>query len=144
MQFKKGKAADDIISLLAEGADLTGEISFNNRLRVNGSIKGKVCSDATLEIGSGGRVDAEVTVRKISVKGELHGVIKASDRVEICKDGKVFGDIYTPCLIIEAGGVFEGRCNMSEGKQTNKKETEPLPKSVESSAGKVGQPTSGT
>jgi cytoskeletal protein CcmA (bactofilin family) len=65
-------------------------------------------------IGAKGRVEAEALVQRISINGEFRGVIRASDRVEINKAGKVYGDIYTPCLIIEGGAIFEGRCNMSE------------------------------
>jgi cytoskeletal protein CcmA (bactofilin family) len=144
MQFTKGKAADEIVSLLGQGAELTGEISFTNGLRVNGVIKGKVRSDATLEIGPGGRVDAEVSVRKISINGEFHGVIRASDRVEIHKDGKVFGEIYSPCLIIEAGAFFEGRCNMSDNKRTKTKEEGALLKALDLGPGKSSQLSSGS
>jgi cytoskeletal protein CcmA (bactofilin family) len=112
MQFKKGKTADEIVSHLGEGTELSGDVSFTNGLRVDGVIKGKVHSEGILEIGPAGRVDAEINVRKILIRGEFHGVIHASDRVEILKDGKVFGDIFSPCLIIEAGAIFEGRCNM--------------------------------
>jgi cytoskeletal protein CcmA (bactofilin family) len=128
MQFMKGKSTDEIVSLLGEGAELTGEISFTNRLRVNGVVKGKVRSEATLEIGPTGKVDAEVNIRKISISGEFRGVIKASDRVEIHKDGKVFGEIYSPCLIIEAGALFEGRCNMAESRKSSIREEGSQPK----------------
>jgi cytoskeletal protein CcmA (bactofilin family) len=114
MQFKKGKETDEIVSLLGVGAELNGEISFTNGLKVDGVVKGKVRSEAALVVGRSGKVEAEVNVKKISISGEFHGVIRASDRVEIYKDGKVYGDIFSPCLIIEAGAIFEGRCNMSE------------------------------
>jgi cytoskeletal protein CcmA (bactofilin family) len=117
MPFMKRKAADNIVSLLGKGAEMMGEISFTNGLRVEGVIRGKVRSEATLQIGPGGLVDAEVRVRRVSINGEFHGVIYADDRVEIHKDGKVYGDIYSPCLIIEAGAVFDGRCNMSDEKK---------------------------
>jgi cytoskeletal protein CcmA (bactofilin family) len=113
----KRKTTDNIVSLLGKGAEMTGEIAFTNGLRVEGVIRGKVRSEATLEIGPGGLVDAEVNVRRISINGEFHGIIHAADRVEIHKDGKVVGDIYSPCLIIEAGAVFDGRCNMSDEKK---------------------------
>ena len=91
MQFKKGKAEDEIVSHLGEGTELKGEISFTNGLRVDGVIKGKVRSEALLEIGPAGKVDAEVEVRKILIRGEIRGAIHASDRVEILKEGKVVG-----------------------------------------------------
>ena len=122
MQFRKGKAEDEIVSHLSPGTELTGELSFTNGLRVDGIVKGKVRSEALLEIGPAGKVEAEIQVRKILVKGEFRGAIHASDRVEILKEGKVFGDIYSPCLIIEAGAIFEGRCNMLDQKAQAKKE----------------------
>jgi cytoskeletal protein CcmA (bactofilin family) len=112
MQFGKGKSTDDIVSLLGEGTELNGELTFTHGLRVEGVVKGKVRSEALLEIGPSGKMDAEIDVRKILIRGEFRGSIHASDRVEILKDGKVFGDIFSPCLIIEAGAFFEGRCNM--------------------------------
>lgn len=126
MQFKKGKAEDEIISHLGEGTELTGDVSFNKGLRVDGVIKGKVRSDAILEIGPGGKVDAEINIRKILIRGEFRGSIRASERVEILKEGKVFGDIFSPCLIIEAGALFEGRCNMLNQKAEAPKEANPV------------------
>lgn len=138
MAFMKSKSADEIVSHLGEGAEFSGELSFASGLRVKGVIKGKVQSEATLEIGPGGKVDAEVAVRRIVIAGEFRGIIRASDRVEILKDGKVFGDIYTPCLIIEAGAIFEGRCNMSE-KKGQMKDGESSLKAVDSDSGKPMQ-----
>ncbi len=114
MQFMKGKSENEIVSHLGQGTELNGELSFTHGLRVDGVVKGKVKSEAVLEIGPAGKVDAEIEVRKILIRGEFRGAIHAADRVEILKDGKVFGDIYSPCLIIEAGAIFEGRCNMLE------------------------------
>ena len=117
MQFGKGKSADDIASHLGQGTELNGELTFARGLRVDGVVKGKVRSEALLEIGPAGKVEAEIEVRKILVRGEFRGAIHASDRVEILKDGKVYGDIFCPCLIIEAGAFFEGRCNMLDQKK---------------------------
>jgi cytoskeletal protein CcmA (bactofilin family) len=113
MKFGKEKP-DDIQSILGEGVEMVGEINFSTGLRVDGVIRGKIRSEGILAIGSKGRVEAEVLIKRISINGEFRGVIHASDRVEIHKDGKVYGELYTPCLIIEAGALFEGKCNMSE------------------------------
>jgi cytoskeletal protein CcmA (bactofilin family) len=132
MQFNRNKSANEMVSHIGKGAEVTGDISFANEMLVDGIIKGKVNSEAVLEIGPGGKVDAEVNIRKISINGEFHGVIKASDRVEIHKEGKVYGEIFTPCLIIEAGGLFQGHCEMGNSPKTAaKKEDFPLPKQAE-------------
>ena len=144
MRIKKGKAEDEIVSILGKGLEMTGEISFTTGVRVNGVINGKVRSEAVLEIGSGGKVDAEITIRKILINGEFRGVIHASERVEIHKDGKAYGDIYTPCLIIEAGALFEGRCNMSDAKKSQAKETGAMLQAIESDADQSSQLASGS
>jgi cytoskeletal protein CcmA (bactofilin family) len=122
MKFKKDEQ-DEMSSLLGEGVEFVGDLSFSMGLRVDGVVKGKVRSESMLIIGSKGRVEAEVSIKRIAINGEFHGVIYASDRVEIYKDGKVYGDIYTPCLIIEAGALFEGKCNMSDRKASQESQT---------------------
>ena len=114
MRKGKGKKDDEIVSLLGKGTEINGDISFSGGMRVDGTIKGTVRSEGSLIIGVSGLMDAEISIRNISINGEFRGIIRASDRVEIHQDGKVFGDIYSPCLIIEPGATFEGRCNMNE------------------------------
>jgi cytoskeletal protein CcmA (bactofilin family) len=133
MKFRK-EAPDEIVSILAEGVELSGEISFARGLRVDGVVRGKIRSEACLVIGKTGKVEAEINVRRVSINGEFRGVVHASERVEIHRDGKVNGDLYTPCLIIEAGALFEGKCNMADRKASES--GEPLLKAVESASGK--------
>ncbi|MBZ5494876.1 MAG: polymer-forming cytoskeletal protein [Acidobacteriia bacterium] len=110
----KRESDDEILSLVGEGVEFQGELSFAHGIRVDGVVRGKVRSDSCLVIGPRGKVEAEVAIRRVSISGEFRGAIHASDRVEIHKEGKVYGDIYTPCLIIEAGALFEGKCNMND------------------------------
>ena len=119
MKFAKGRP-EEIVSILGEGLEMSGEVSFTQGLRVDGVLKGKVSSEARLVIGPKGRVEADVRIRSISINGEFRGTIHASDRVEVHKEGRVFGELFTPCLIIEAGALFEGKCNMSEQVQGRK------------------------
>jgi len=114
MGLMQGKSANDVYSQLGEGVELSGDFYFSKGVRIGGVVKGKVRADTLLEIGPTGRVEAEVEVRRISIQGEFHGTIRASERVEIHKEGKVLGEIFSPCLIIESGAFFEGHCNMGE------------------------------
>jgi cytoskeletal protein CcmA (bactofilin family) len=113
MKFKR-ENADEIVSILGEGVEFQGELSFTHGIRVDGIIRGKIRSDSCIVIGTKGKIEAEVIIRKILINGEFRGAIRATDRVEIHKEGRVYGDLYTPCLIIEAGALFEGKCNMNE------------------------------
>jgi len=133
MGIIKGNSTNEVYSQLGEGVELSGDFYFSKGVRIGGVVKGKIRADSTLEIGPTGRVEAEVEVRRISIQGEFHGTIHASERVEIHKEGKVMGEISSPCLIIESGAFFEGHCNMGEnstnatqdngGKENSHKET---------------------
>ena len=114
MGIMQGKSTNEVCSQLGEGVELSGDFYFSKGVRIGGVVKGKIRADSTLEIGPTGKVDAEVEVRKISIQGEFHGTIHASERVEIHKEGRVMGEISSPCLIIESGAFFEGHCNMGE------------------------------
>jgi len=114
MGLMQGKSANEVFSLLGEGVELSGDFYFPKGVRIGGVIKGKIRADNSLEIGPTGKVEAEVDVRRISILGEFNGVIRASERVEIHKEGRVLGEIFSPCLIIESGAFFEGHCNMGE------------------------------
>lgn len=113
MKFRRDRE-DGIESILAQGVEFQGELSFNHGLRVDGVVRGKVRSEACLMVGPTGKVEAEVHIQRAMINGEFRGILRAVERVEIHKEGRVYGDLYTPCLIIEAGAVFDGKCNMSD------------------------------
>jgi cytoskeletal protein CcmA (bactofilin family) len=115
MKFTKDRG-DGIDSILAQGVELQGELCFSHGLRVDGVVRGTVRSEACLMVGPSGKIEAEVHVQRAMINGEFRGILRAADRVEIHKEGRVYGDLYTPCLIIEAGATFDGKCNMTEAR----------------------------
>jgi cytoskeletal protein CcmA (bactofilin family) len=55
--------------------------------------------------------------------GEVNGSIDAKERIEVYPPGRLGGDIQSPIVSIEPGGIFNGNCVMkpntaSEGKPT--------------------------
>jgi len=52
------------------------------------------------------------------VYGKVHGNVRATDRVEIKKDGSVTGDVITARISIEDGAFFKGRIEIERGKQS--------------------------
>jgi len=64
-------------------------------------------------IGEGSLVNAEVEAETIIVRGEIHGNLKATKRIEIRGNGRLYGNIRTATLIVEEGVTFEGSCQMN-------------------------------
>lgn len=98
---------------VGSGTELTGETTFKAMLRVDGHLSGKISSSSgTLIVGATGKIDANVEVAVAVVHGTVNGDIIASQRLELGRASKVNGNIQTPSLVIEQGGIFEGNCKM--------------------------------
>ncbi len=107
---------------VGSGTVITGESSFKSMLRVDGRFSGRITSSSgTLIVGSGGQVDANIEVSVATIHGVVNGDIIAGQRIELGRAGKPNGNIQTPSLVIEQGGVFEGSCKMVQMKAAGDK-----------------------
>lgn len=106
----------DLSGYLGPGTEVNGEIRFTDVLRVDGKITGKVVSENELIVGESGEVDAEIEVGSVKITGKVSGTATVKNRVEIHKNGTVRADLNLsgPNLVIEEGGVFEGRVTMGQ------------------------------
>ncbi len=107
----------DLRSFLGEGTDINGEVKFTEIMRVDATISGNITSDSgSLLVMERGRIKASIQAGTVEVSGIVEGTITAKTSVKIHSTGRVYGDIYTPALIIEHGAVFDGKCHMLNGK----------------------------
>jgi cytoskeletal protein CcmA (bactofilin family) len=81
---------------------------------MDGRFKGKVDSESTLIIGDSGKVEADVKIGHMIINGEIKGNIQASKKVEVNANGRVFGTIITPKLIVEEGAYLEANCQTTD------------------------------
>jgi cytoskeletal protein CcmA (bactofilin family) len=102
----------EVRGFLGEGIHVKGELRFGGAIRLEGYLEGEIVQGEILIIGERGRVNAEVDVGILQVRGEVHGNITASQRVELLGGGRITGTIRTPCLVIWKGAVFNGKCEM--------------------------------
>lgn len=113
---KRRQLADlsgDWVGWLDPGVEVEGKMKVASGLiRVNTHFKGEIHSEGTVVVHDQGEVDGEVRSRIISVTGKVKGNVHASERLEIKEHGVVLGAIYTPCLIVDPGGFFDGQCHM--------------------------------
>lgn len=121
MLGKKNKGSGDGFGgFLGDGTDIEGDVRFQDELRVDGRVGGRVISETgRLVIGESGEVHADVYVGIASISGTVSGTITASMKVEIHSTGRVYGNIHAPALIIEEGALFEGHCGMAATTASN-------------------------
>jgi cytoskeletal protein CcmA (bactofilin family) len=107
---------------VGSGTNVTGEATFKSLLRIDGHFSGRVTSPTgTLIVGAGGQVDANVEVAVATIQGIVNGDVIATQRIELGRAGKLNGNIQSPSLVIEQGGVFEGSCKMIQQRAATEK-----------------------
>ena len=115
--------AGELNGFLGRGTSCTGDLVFEDSMRIDGTFKGSIRSASTLSIGETADIEADIDVGVLLVSGRVVGKVRASDRVEIHPGGKVIGDIRAPNLITKQGAVFRGNCFIGEEEST---ETRPF------------------
>ena len=97
---------------------IDGEVSGDEDLVIEGTVKGKVTLRQGLYVEGSGVIEADIETANVEVSGQVTGNIAASDKVELKADCKVVGDIRAPRILIADGAQFKGNVDMDvkEGK----------------------------
>jgi cytoskeletal protein CcmA (bactofilin family) len=109
-----------------KGVKFEGTLEASGVFRVDGQIKGNVISTHSLILGEGARVEGQIEGNHVVIAGKFDGVIFAKGRVEVQAKGVVTGEIHSPCLVIEPGGIFDGQCHMLAASESTKPLTIPI------------------
>jgi cytoskeletal protein CcmA (bactofilin family) len=107
---------------IGEECIFEGNVSTTSSTRIDGILKGKISGENTIIVGERGLITGEVKASEIIVYGKIEGIID-SEKLEIKSTGIVTGDIFIETLIVEEGGIYNGRCAMNE--RVEKLMTEP-------------------
>ena len=106
-------------SVACLGATLTieGKITSEEDLQIDGRVQGPISLPGRrLTVGPTAELNTEVNAGEVIVYGKVMGNLRARDRVEIKRDGSVFGDITTVRISIEDGADFKGRIEIDRPK----------------------------
>src|SRR5512145_1996492 len=75
---------------------IDGEISGDEALVIQGTVKGRISLKESLFVESSGVVEADIETQTVEVSGKVTGNITAEDKVELKSDCRVVGDIKAP------------------------------------------------
>jgi len=99
-------------TLIGSTIVVEGEISGDEDLVIQGTVKGKIQLKESLFVESSGVVEADVDSQNIDISGHVTGNVAASDKVELKSGCKVVGDIKAPRILISDGASFKGNVDM--------------------------------
>jgi cytoskeletal protein CcmA (bactofilin family) len=111
--MKQGRSGE-LNGFLDRGSSFKGELEFEDTMRIDGKFNGRITSKNELIVGESANIEGDIHVGRIAISGTVVGKIKADQRVEIHRNGKVYSDVDTPALVIEEGAIFQGNCVMGD------------------------------
>ena len=91
---------------------IDGEISGDEDLVIQGTVKGKIQLKESLYVEASGVVEADIETQNVEIAGRVTGNIAATDKVELKSDCRVVGDIKAPRILIADGASFKGNVDM--------------------------------
>src|ERR1700677_2765275 len=88
---------------------IKGEVTGSESLYIDGKVEGSISlAGNRVTVGRNGQVAANISAREIVVLGKVRGNVTASDRVDICSEGSLTGDVVAARISIEDGAYFKG------------------------------------
>lgn len=109
------------LNIINAGTTITGDLSSEGDMRIDGSVKGYVSSKARLVMGVTSKIDGDIKALNVEISGEVNGNIFVTELLTVKATAKINGDIISNKLIIEAGAEFNGKCSMKDSQNTMKK-----------------------
>lgn len=106
----------EILTILGEDFECTGNITSNSNVRIEGKIKGDVLVKKGIILGEKGIIKGVLEAETAIIFGNVNGNVKAK-HVEIKQTGCITGDVKTENLVIELGGKYNGKLDMKNGNE---------------------------
>jgi len=102
-------AAASGFSLLDANLVVTGDLQTTGSLRIEGRLEGSVLKADSVVVGVGATMSGDIHAREVVLGGTLTGNVHASERIELQATAVVTGDVHTGSVLIQEGGVVNGR-----------------------------------
>jgi cytoskeletal protein CcmA (bactofilin family) len=107
------KKQPPIKSLIADGSQITGNITFTDGLRVDGQITGNIHASeevsSILVISEIATVTGEITADHIIINGNVKGPIHARKMLELQPKARIEGDVQYAALEMHQGALITGQ-----------------------------------
>ncbi len=105
------KKQPPIRSLIGEGTTVTGELRFDQGLRIDGEVVGDVVAaeaSSLLVISENARVQGKVMAGHVIINGKVEGPVVATSLLELQPKARIVGDVHYEALEMHQGATIDG------------------------------------
>ncbi|HEY4284007.1 MAG TPA: polymer-forming cytoskeletal protein [Chthoniobacterales bacterium] len=100
-------------NVLSAGVSITGDVTFQSELVIDGEVEGSIKSSGVLIVGEHGRIRGEVRAGTVTIRGTVEGNVFASDRCALEAGATLHGDIEAPRFAVDENAEFFGSAKIS-------------------------------
>ena len=108
----KNGSGEEWTGFIDQGVTLEGTLQLTGTFRIDGNIKGNIISEQTVILG---RTRQSRRPDRRQPRGDCRALrwrdFRQGPRGDSAK-GVVTGEVHSPCMVIDPGGIFDGRCHM--------------------------------
>lgn len=108
-----------VINLIAAGTRISGDLTSDGDIRIDGELIGNLESRGRLVIGASGRVEGDIKCKSCEIAGTQKGKLIIAEQLTLKASSVVSGEMVTGKLSIEPGAYFMGTCTMADEALTN-------------------------
>jgi cytoskeletal protein CcmA (bactofilin family) len=105
---------------IGKGATLQGNIDTFGNVRVDGKLIGDIRSKSKVATGNASIVEGSITAQNAEIEGEVKGSLEIAELLVLKSTAIIHGDILTTKMVVEAGAIFNGKCQMGDVEQIKK------------------------
>lgn len=99
-------------TVIGSGIIIEGEVTSDDDVIVQGTIKGKLSAKDGVVVDAGGLVDADIHGGPMSIAGSVTGNLNSTDRVDLQNGARVVGNVKATRITIADGAQFKGSVDM--------------------------------
>ena len=103
----------NIDTLIGAHSVITGELSFEGAVRIDGKFEGNIHSSqgGTLIVSEGAKIIGNVDVPSLILHGNIEGDVRTTESLKLGSTGCLNGDVDYKMMSLAEGSAINGRCN---------------------------------
>ena len=99
-------------TVIGSGLTVEGEITGDDAITVQGTVKGRIAVEGAVTVESSGVVEADIEATELRNSGTVTGNVAATERVELSENASLVGDVRSARIRIAEGATFKGHIDM--------------------------------
>ena len=105
-------AVDNFEAYIGKSTQITGNITAQGSIRIDGTFSGIVFSESDVVVGETGNITGNIKANifgaNVTVAGKIEGNIVAKGTLEVLASSVITGDVRCEKLTVETGAVLRG------------------------------------